>query len=232
MARIYDITPFSMLDYPGELSCIVWVSGCNLRCVYCHNPDIVLNKGQKEDSELLTFLETRKGRLTAVVFSGGEATFYAGLPDLVAKVKAMGFKTKLDTNGSNPEMLCRLIGEGALDYVALDYKCPPNLNEKILGTTRFEAAFYQSLDLLIAEANAGKIAFEVRTTVSAEILNEADIAWMIEDLDKRGYRGTYWLQNIATTGEKTLGNIKEASRNIDKSLLPEPKNFALGFRNF
>ncbi|MDD4617504.1 MAG: anaerobic ribonucleoside-triphosphate reductase activating protein [Alphaproteobacteria bacterium] len=232
MSHIYDITTFSMLDYPGELSCIVWMSGCNLRCVYCHNPEIVFSKGRKEDAELLNFLETRKGKLTAVVFSGGEATFCPSLPDLVRQAKDMGFKTKLDTNGSNPKVLKELIGAGLLDYVALDYKCPPYQAEKLLGTNRFHAAFDESLDFLIAESRAGRVMLEIRTTVPPDFMTEADIAWIIADLEKRGYQGTYWLQNIVTTGENTIGNIPAPSRTFDLAQLPTPKGFTLGFRNF
>jgi len=105
MSRIYDITPFTLLDYPDEVACIVWMSGCNLRCVYCHNPDIVLGRGDKEQAELFVFLKARQGKLTSVVFSGGEATFCPILPDLVRKTKEMGFKTKLDTNGGNPKVI-------------------------------------------------------------------------------------------------------------------------------
>ena len=232
MGQIYEITPITMLDYPDELACIVWFSGCNLRCVYCHNPDIVLNKGQKEDAELLAFLKSRRGKLTGVVFSGGEATFCPTLPDLVRQAKEMGFKTKLDTNGSNPAVLRQLVDAGLLDRVSLDYKCPPYLAEKLLGTARFETAFRESLDFLIAESRAGQVFLEVRTTVSPDLFSEADIGWMIADLDSRGYQGTYWLQNIVSSGEKTLGNIDPSTKTFDFSQLPVPKNFQLGFRNF
>ncbi len=232
MGQIYEITPFTLLDYPDELACIVWISGCNLRCAYCHNPNIVLNRGEKEDEELLSFLRSRQGKLTGVVFSGGEATFYSSLPDLMRQAKEMGFKTKLDTNGGNPAMLRRLVSEGVVDYIALDYKCPPHLAEKLIGTTRFEQAFRESLGFLIAESREGRVFLEVRTTIAPDIMDEADISWMIDDLDKRGYQGTYWLQNIVSSGEKTLGNIAASTRVLDRSLLPVPTNFVLGFRNF
>lgn len=232
MGQIYEISSFSLLDYPDELACIVWISGCNLRCAYCHNPDIVLNRGDMEDAELLAFLKKRSGRLTAVVFSGGEATFYPGLPELVRQAKELGFKTKIDTNGSNPEMLRHLVASGTLDMIALDYKCPPQIAEKLIGTTRFVAAFEESLDFLIAESRAERVRLEVRTTVATEFMNEEDVAWMIGDLDARGYQGTYYLQNIATSGEKTLGNLALPERVLDQSRLPVPKNFTLGFRNF
>ncbi len=232
MGQIYEITTFSMLDYPNELSCIVWVSGCNLRCKYCHNPDIVKNRGEKDEADVLAFLETRKGKLTAVVFSGGEATFWPALPNVIRKARAMGYKTKLDTNGSNPAVVRKLVDEGLLDMVALDYKAPPTLFEKVCGTARFENDFRETLNFLIERSNQGKVVLEIRTTVSPELLGESDVSWMIEDLDMRGYRGVYYIQNVVSHGEKTLGNIAEPVRVLDRSTLPEPKGFKLGFRNF
>ncbi|MFA5040282.1 MAG: anaerobic ribonucleoside-triphosphate reductase activating protein [Bdellovibrionales bacterium] len=232
MSRIYDITPFTLLDYPDEVACIVWMSGCNLRCVYCHNPDIVLSKGKKKDSELLDFLKLRQGKLTAVVFSGGEATFCPTLPQLARQAKEMGYKIKIDTNGGNPAMLKELVGKGLVDYVALDYKCPPQKAEIILGTSRFEKAFYESLDFLIQESEKGTLTLEVRTTAAPEFLSKTDINEIIADLDDRGYRGTYWLQHIISSGDKTLGNIAAPKSAINTKLLHKPKKFSLGFRNF
>ncbi|MDR3423912.1 MAG: anaerobic ribonucleoside-triphosphate reductase activating protein [Alphaproteobacteria bacterium] len=232
MGQIYDITPFTQLDFPGELACIVWFSGCNLRCAYCHNPDIVLKRGDKEADEVVSFLQTRQGKLTGVVFSGGEATFCPALPDLARQAKAMGFKTKLDTNGSNFDAVRDLVEEGSLDSVALDYKCPPHLAEKLIGTARFNEPFRQTLDYLIAASRIGKVLFETRTTVAFDYMAEDDIAQIIEDLGARGYQGIYWLQNVVASGEKTLGNIPAPGRSLDRSRLPEPKGFKLGFRNF
>ena len=200
MGQIYQITPFSQLDYPDELSCIVWFSGCNLRCAYCHNPDIVKSKGEKEDAELIDFLKKRQGRLTAVVFSGGEATFCPTLPSLMGQTKELGFKTKLDTNGANPSVLRDLVMAGKINRVALDYKCPPHMAETILGSARFQPAFYESLDFLIKAERDGLVELEVRTTIPLDMMGDDDINWMIADLEKRGYRGTYWLQNVVSTG--------------------------------
>ena len=232
MGQLYAITPFTQLDYPGELACIAWLSGCNLRCVYCHNPDIVLQHGQKEDTELLSFLKARRGFLTGVVFSGGEATFCPTLPDLAQQAKAWGYKTKLDTNGTNPEMLHKLLENHHIDSIALDYKCPPHLADELLGTARYDSAFQESLTYLIEQASAGNIDLEIRTTYHPDYLDEADIGQIINDLDHRNYQGTYWLQNIVTSGEKTLGKVAAPERLLDQELLPQPKNFTLGFRNF
>ncbi|MFA6280492.1 MAG: anaerobic ribonucleoside-triphosphate reductase activating protein [Bdellovibrionales bacterium] len=231
MPSLYDITPFSLLDYPNEMSCIVWVAGCNMRCAYCHNPNIVLGKGEKEDDEIISFLEKRIGKLSAVVFSGGEATLYAGLPDLMRRVKTMGFKIKLDTNGSRPEVLRGLLDEGLADYVAMDFKCPPEKAEKLVGTAKLWEPFTQSLGLLI-EAAASAITFEIRTTVHPDLLDEKDLAWMIAFLDTAGYRGTYYIQNVASTGDKTIGNVAKPERALDLTVIPSPRGFALAYRNF
>lgn len=233
MPGLYDITPFSLLDYPDEMSCIVWFAGCNMRCVYCHNPQIVLGKGEKEEEELLAFLEKRVGKLSAVVFSGGEATLYVGLHALIRKVKEMGFKIKLDTNGSRPSILRGLLEEGLLDYVAMDYKCPPYLTEKLIGTTKLWEPFRESLSMLVAEAEkVSLMTFEVRTTVHPDLMGAEDLSWMIKDLDASGYKGTYYIQNIAATGDKTIGCIGAPEKRLDQSLLIEPRNFKLAFRNF
>lgn len=232
MGQLYEITPFSLLDYPGEMSCIAWFAGCNMRCVFCHNPQIVTSKGDKEDEELLAFLEKRVGKLTAVVFSGGEATLYAGLPDLIRKVKAMGFKVKLDTNGSRPEVIHKLLDEKLLDYVAMDFKCVPEKAERLIGTSKLWEPFHDSLEMLIDAAAAQGLAFEVRTTVHPALMGVDDLNWIIGDLDAAGYKGTYYIQNVVSHGDKTIGNVPEPEGVIDQSQLTQPKGFKLGFRNF
>lgn len=232
MGQLYAITPFTQLDYPGELACIAWFSGCNLRCAYCHNPKIVQKRGDKDDAELLSFLKMRRNRLTGVVFSGGEATFCSSLPSLVREAKAIGYKTKLDTNGTNPEMLRQLLEEKCIDYIALDYKCPSHRSERLLGTTHYDGAFRASLSYLIEESRAQRVSLEIRTTYHPDYLDEDDLGGMIADLDRCGYQGIYWLQNIVATGEQTLGSVAPAAGAIDLQGLPLPQNFKLGFRNF
>ena len=281
---LFEITPFSLLDYPKEMACIAWIAGCNMRCAYCHNPAIVLGKGTKPDDELIAFLEKRIGKLTAVVFSGGEATLYAGLPDLMRRVRAMGFKIKLDTNGSRPDVLRGLLDEKLLDYVALDYKCPLEKTKALIGTAKLWKPFRESLELLITAAGGDSaftktpsqknsvipakagiqshkkptgspspldprlrgddkigecaqedekksIALEVRTTFHPDLMDEADLAWIIRDLESLNYKGTYYIQNIASTGEKTIGNIPAPSRTLDLSLLPKAQGFEVKVRN-
>lgn len=227
---IYAITPFTLLDYPGQTACIVWMAGCNMRCVFCHNPEIVHSKGAKDEAELFAFLEKRKGKLTAVVFSGGEPTLYPALETVMAHVKSQGFKVKLDTNGSRPAVLKRLLDENLLDYVAMDYKSPLEKMEKIVGTAKHWPAFRESLALMI-DAQSKGVGFEVRTTFHPDLMDENDLNCMIDDLEALGYTGTYYIQNIAATGEKTIGRIAAPSRFLDPERLAKPKRFKIGHRN-
>jgi len=212
---IYDITPFTALDYPEHLASIFWLAGCNMRCPYCYNPDIVLGEGSISEERALAFLQSRIGMIEAVVLSGGEATLYAGLPAFCQKIKDLGFKIKLDSNGSNPQMLFALMQEGLLDYVALDYKAPKQKFQEITRNKHFDA-FSTSLNLLIQS----KMRFEVRTTVCSELLTEEDVNRIMIDLYRRGYEGNYYLQNyIADTPH--LGRLKQQQAPFDKTKLSD-----------
>jgi len=119
----------SLIDYPGKLSSVIFLSGCNFDCPYCHNPGLV--KGCRGDHPelvpdwIFNFLETRKGFLDGVVISGGEPTLQSDLADLCSRIKALGYPVKLDTNGSRPAVLQHLIAEGLVDYIAMDLKTDP-----------------------------------------------------------------------------------------------------------
>lgn len=115
----------SLVDYPGNISAVIFLSGCNFRCGFCHNPSIVLGKAAKiEEKEVMTFLAKRKRVLEGVCVTGGEPTIHKNLPLLLKKITSMGFLAKLDTNGTNPEMLKKVIEKGIVDYVAMDIKAP------------------------------------------------------------------------------------------------------------
>jgi len=231
MGQFYAITPFTLLDYPGEAACIAWFARCNLRCVYCHNPEMVQGSGNVDTDTLLEFLNKRQGLLSGVVLSGGEATLNPSLPQLTREIKNIGFKIKLDTNGTRPHILADLLKDHLLDYVALDYKCPASRTPSLIGTSKFADAVRQSLELLIESAKE-RTGFEVRTTFHADLMSEDDLSEIIEELDCRGYQGTYYIQNIEAYGKRTLGNIAKPSRSVASERLPQPKNFKLAFRNF
>lgn len=186
---IFQITPFSLLDYPGEIACIVWFAGCNMRCGYCYNVDIVRGKGRMAYSEVLQFLDSRKNLLDAVVLSGGESTMHQGLENFIYSIKQRNLLVKVDTNGSNPLLLSRLIGKQLIDYVALDFKGLQDRFYKITGSDHFKK-LERSLDLLLNSC----IQFEIRTTVHSSLLDEDYLLSMADYLTKKEYKGKYFLQ--------------------------------------
>lgn len=210
---LYDITPFTALDYPDHLAAIFWFAKCNMRCVYCYNKDIVFGEGEITEEEAIAFLQSRIGLLEAVVLSGGEATFYNDLVEFCRKIKQLKFKIKLDTNGLNPEMIQVLIENKLVDYIALDYKAPKEKYFEITKDKHFDS-FSTTLNFLIQK----QFSFEVRTTVHSDLLRVEEINRIIKDLLKRGYSGTYYLQPFVFT-ECTIGKIQEEKNAFDTSLL-------------
>ena len=132
----------TLLDFPGKVACTVFLTGCNLRCPYCHNPDLVLPRRTMEstisEKEFFEFLLSRKGKLDGVCITGGEPTLYPSLPDLIRRIKEMGFLVKLDSNGTLPEMLEHLLREELLDYVAMDIKNAPSRYAETCGADVIE----------------------------------------------------------------------------------------------
>jgi pyruvate formate lyase activating enzyme len=210
---IYDLTSFTHLDYTNHLACIVWFSGCNMRCDYCYNKDIVFAKdGKYSYRDILDFLKTRVNLLEAVVLSGGEASSYELVP-FCRKIKELGFKIKLDTNGTNFLHVKELIDLNLLDYVALDYKAPKAKFTQITHSNKFDE-FSKTLDLLIK----GNVEFEARTTVHADLLNSDDINEIIIDLKERGYKNSYFIQEFLET-DKNIGDLKLPKKKLERSLL-------------
>jgi pyruvate formate lyase activating enzyme len=221
---IYDVTPFSLLDYPEYPSAIIWFAGCNMQCQYCYNPDIVFSKGKQSIKETLDFLKRRQGLLEGVVLSGGEATEYHGLQKFCESVKALGYKIKLDTNGINTTMIKSLLEAKLIDFIALDYKAPRSKFYEISKNRNFNN-FEDTLNYLFTcKAN-----FEVRTTLHSDLLDEEDINSIIDDLANRGYANTYYIQKFQT-GIATINNLQTPTKNFDKNMLS--KALHVEFRSF
>jgi len=182
-----------------------------MRCDYCYNRDIVFGRGELSLQDALAWLTQRQGLLDGVVLSGGEATRYPHLATFAHAIKTLGFKIKLDTNGTNPDAIATLIERELIDYVALDYKAP-EYKYKTITHHNTMLPFYQSLELLI-RAN---VSFEVRTTLHADLLDEDDINMMIQDLHVKGYRGTYYLQHFLYD-ENTIGKLTHPKHLFDTS---------------
>ncbi len=226
---IYALTPFTLLDFPHRTACIVWFSGCNMRCGYCHNPDIVKGgKGKYTIEDTLTFLEKRKELLDGVVLSGGEATLYKDIVPFTQTVKDLGFAVKLDTNGTRPDIIRALLDKKLLDYVALDYKAPRSAFRKVTETDLFPP-FDKTLTLLTQQDD---VPFEVRTTVHSSMLGTDEIDDITADLAQKGYRGAYYVQNYINNGDRVLGDLTAQKEQLDTESLDRPCDFTLAFRNF
>jgi len=174
---IAGLQKMTLLDFPGRVACTVFTQGCNFRCPFCHNSDLLPMKGEPfmTDRELLAFLEKRIGLLDGVCFTGGEPTMQPELPDLMKSIKDFGYAVKLDTNGTNPKMLKELVETGLLDYVAMDIKNSP---ENYPETAGMDARLLSKVEESVAFLLAGKVDYEFRTTVVAELHTEASIEAM------------------------------------------------------
>ncbi len=193
MAKIAAFQPTSMIDYPGKLSCIIFLAGCNLHCPYCHNPELAVGKMPQpvDFSWVREFLGRRKGLLDAVVISGGEPTLNPELPNLCRRIKQAGFAVKLDTNGTRPDVLENLLDAGLVDYLAMDIKTLPSAYRPDFCRPDPGRALLQSIQLLMARAPD----YEFRTTCVAPYIDAA----VIEKIGRlvRGAR-RYFLQPART----------------------------------
>ncbi|WP_348798453.1 anaerobic ribonucleoside-triphosphate reductase activating protein [Flavobacterium adhaerens] len=214
---IYSITPFTLLDYPHKSACIVWFAGCNMRCLYCYNPEIVFGKGKISFAKATEFLKKRKQLLDAVVFSGGECLLHKKNISFIEEIKKMGFLVKIDTNGSQPQILKELLDQKQIDYVALDFKAMPIHFEKITQSKLF-IPFEKSLHLLIQS----QLPFEVRTTVHSDLLKKEDICMMIDYLEKKGYSGNYYIQHFVN-GSSTIEPLGYSVQELENESLSTPK---------
>ncbi|KKW36002.1 anaerobic ribonucleoside-triphosphate reductase activating protein [Candidatus Adlerbacteria bacterium RIFCSPHIGHO2_01_FULL_54_23] len=171
--RIGGFQGSSLIDYPGNVSAVIFTIGCNFRCPYCHNPELVLETPEREipSEEIIKFLDSRKGVLPAVVITGGEPTMHDDLPDFARRVKSLGYLVKLDTNGTNPAMLRKLIGEKHVDYVAMDIKAPREKYPQIVGSAVNAAAIRESIDFLLSNT----VDYEFRTTIVRSQLSPEDL---------------------------------------------------------
>lgn len=210
---IHSITSFTMLDFPDVLSCIFWFSGCNMACPYCYNVEFLKEKGEISEEEALKFLDSRKNLLSGVVLSGGEASLYKNLINFVEKIKYKNFLVKLDTNGSNPMMLKKLLDLKLLDYVSLDFKAPKNKEHIFIRNINLLGTFLESLELL----QKSKIDFSIRTTIHSKILNQNDIIEMEKILRENGYKNTYFLQHFISHKE-TLKKLPAHNKNKYKQI--------------
>ncbi len=172
--RIGGFQPLTLSDYPGHTACVIYTAGCNFRCAYCHNPNLIhpdRYPPHYPQEKIFTELESRRDFLEGAVLCGGEPTMHHALPEFAGRIKDLGFKIKLDTNGTNPAMLKNMLADGLLDYVAMDIKAPFEKYALVAGVEMDFSCVEQSFNLL---CSAG-VTVEFRTTKNAALSN-SDIA--------------------------------------------------------
>ena len=201
----------TLIDFPQKIAAIVFTQGCNFRCGYCHNPEILdfTSKSDFSTEKFFNFLKSRKGKLDGVVITGGEPTLQAELYNFIKEIKYLGFLVKLDTNGSNPQILKKLINDNMLDYIAMDIKAPLEKYSEITNVNVNIDNIRQSINLIMKS----NVDYEFRTTVLKSQLS-------YDDFDKIGQliRGAkhYYLQKFVPSkilnpdlkSEKTYTDIE------------------------
>ncbi len=170
--KIGGLQRVSLIDYPGEICAIVFTAGCNFRCPYCHNPELVHINGEYiAENKVFEFLKKRRDKLSAVSITGGEPTLHNDLPVFLEHIKSMGYKIKLDTNGTNPDILAQLIDDQTVDYAAMDVKAPLYKYDKAAGVKVDTGRISESINII----KRSGIDYEFRTTIVRSQLAEDDI---------------------------------------------------------
>ncbi|NOY95672.1 MAG: anaerobic ribonucleoside-triphosphate reductase activating protein [Chlorobi bacterium] len=202
----------SLIDYPGHISAVVFTRGCNFRCAYCHNPELVLpelivNTKRIDTGYALGWISNNRDLLDAVVITGGEPTLHSSLYGFISVVKEYGLSVKLDTNGSNPQVLSRLLGEKLVDYVAMDIKAPLVLlkYKKIVGG-RFNSALLGKVEESIKIIINSGAEYEFRTTLDAT-LGINDIKGILPAIS-----GKYYLQPLRSSGKIPSGRVSHLTK--------------------
>ncbi len=184
----------TLVDYPGKVACMVYTIGCNFRCPYCHNPELVDETVEVTLSEatILDFLDTRRELLDGVVITGGEPTMHDELPVFMRRIKDKGFLVKLDTNGTNPKMLQQVIDEELVDYIAMDIKSPLETYSQTVARPVDVESIRESIRILLSSP----VPYEFRTTVVKSLLSPEDLKRIGEAI--RGAKN-YYLQKFVPT---------------------------------
>lgn len=198
--KIKGLQHLTLIDYPGQLACTIFCFGCNFRCGFCHNPELVVKENDEDISqkEILEFLEKRKKDLDGVCFTGGEPLLNIDI-DFLVKIKEMGYKIKIDTNGSYPEVLERLIDLNLVDFVAMDIKASPENYETLTNVNTDLEKIEKSVKLIARQIEN----YEFRTTVLEKYHDVIEIKKIAE-----------WLNSIV--GKKLKKFVIQGFKNNDK----------------
>ncbi len=211
----------SLVDYPSKICTVVFTIGCNFRCGYCHNPELIKKEDCISENDFFEFIKSRQGKIDAIVISGGEPTLQEDLEDFIVKCRKLNFLIKLDTNGTNPEVLKNLLSKNLLDYIAMDIKAPfekyPNITRRFLDIEKIK----KSIEIIMTSG----IDYEFRTTVVRSQLNVEDLTTISENI--KGAK-KYYLQKFnpkevldeKLKNEKTYSDTEfyEIARSLEKNI--------------
>ena len=205
---IHGLQKMTLLDFPGQVACTVFLGGCEFRCPFCHNADLLdmSAPGIMDDDKLLEFLKKRKGLLDGVAFTGGEPLLRKDLPELLARVRDIGYQIKVDTNGDHPDLLKEIVRAGLAAYIAMDVKNSPARYAETIGWETFDTApVDESIQFLLS----GQVRYEFRTTVVKQFHDEASfeaIAQWIDGADR------YELQGFVDRDTVPFAGLEACSR--------------------
>ena len=210
---IAGLQKMTLLDFPGRVACTVFLQGCNFRCPFCHNTDLLPPEGQAFMTEdaLIAFLQKRTGLLDGVCITGGEPTLYQDLPELLRRIKELGYAIKLDTNGFKPDVLQALVEENLIDYVAVDAKNAPARYGQTVGVPGFKL---DKIEQTIRYLMEDHVAYELRTTVVEPLHDEASILEMgkwLSSLTPGKKPAKLFLQSFVDRDTVAFGGLCSAS---------------------
>ncbi len=215
--RIGGFQQFSLIDYPGKMAAIVFTQGCNFHCGYCYNPQLVCPQQFQvpvEESIVLEFLESRKGKLQGVVVTGGEPTIQKGLLDFLVKLKAMHYSVKLDTNGSNPDILASIIELNLVNFIAMDIKTSFNHYEKAIGVKVDAECIKSSINVII---NSG-LPHHFRTTLVKAHCSKNDLKEIQEFIGPSQHHVLQSFVPLSTIIDQQLLKAKQYTSNDIQNL--------------
>lgn len=181
MVEIKGLQKTSLIDYPDRVSCVVFLPSCNFRCPYCQNPDLINRPNELPtlaEKDFFAFLEKRAKVLDGVVITGGEPTIFRGLPEFIRKIKQRNLLVKLDTNGTRPELIEKLLKENLLDYIAMDIKAPLEKYDDVAGVKVDKKKIRKSIEII----KSSGVGYEFRTTVVPKLLSEEDVVKIGQEL--------------------------------------------------
>ena len=219
--KIAGLQKTTLIDYPGEVACTLFLYGCNFRCGFCHNPGIVIRDFEEGFSEenIFKFLKERKGKLDAVCISGGEPLMTLDI-DFVRKVRDLGYKIKIDTNGSFPDKLKQLIEEGLIDAVAMDIKADKKNYSKVVCANVDISKIEESIKIISELDN-----YEFRTTVLEKFHDAVEMKamgkWLNEICGKKPKK--FFLQGFKSNGDLIDGSFSK-ERDVSEKYLVELKD--------